>query len=674
MLVGVVGSYKRLVAAGVGALMIVCGMLAVASATHDPALLQHSSLGPSGGNGAFDIPSGNSLQASADGSTVTFSTAEALVPEDTDSLSDMYARGPGGVELVSTGPTDDGTSSGRMPASLGVPSPKHLSADGRHVVFASEDRLTSDDNDGTLDLYERVGGTTLLVSTGSITDEPSPAQPLFGGMSPDGSRVIFKSAEGLEPEDGDGGAGDLYERSDGETRLISTGDGPFSAFFAGVSADATGVAFTTQEALVPDDQDAATDLYLSNDGTIQLVSIGPAGGANSGTGPLFLRFDYITADGGRVFFTTNEALVAEDTDVGRDVYVHSGGTTSIVSDGPAPDTHQPADFVGASADGTVAYFRSFNQLAPDDSDINRDLYVREGETTSLVELGVVVWDGNLGSPSVSGDGSRVVFRSEAALAASDTDARSDVYAYENGSISHLSIAPTGGNGDFGVGLIHASPGGERVLYWTREQLVPADTDQQADIYEWHQGTTSIVSIGPDGGNGPFDVVCCDLDVEPSTDATQVYFQTGEQLLQSDTDSSLDVYRASVNRPPQCSGLTATPFKLRPPNRHFLPVSVSGGFDPDGDPVSLEITEVTQDEPVRTRGDNTSPDARRGSTPDEVRLRAERNPFGNGRVYRLAVQGSDGRGGTCEGQVTIEVRRHAGVAAVDSGPPRFDSFG
>jgi hypothetical protein len=479
----------------------------------------------------------------------------------------------------------------------------------------------------------------------------------------------------LEPEDGDGGAGDLYERVDGETRLISAGDGPFSAFFAGVSADATGVAFTTQEALVPDDQDAATDLYLSNDGTIEVVSIGPAGGADSQPGPVQLKFDYISADGGRVFFTTNESLVAEDTDIGRDVYVHAGGTTSIVSDGPPPDTGLPADFVGASADGTVAYFRSFNQLTPEDTDTGRDLYVREGETTSLVELGAVPTDGNLGfNPSVSADGSRLAFSSAASLAASDTDARGDVYAYENGSISHLSIGPTGGNGDFGVALEYASPSGERVLYRTSEPLVPADTDQQVDIYEWHQGTTSLVSIGPDGGNGPFDVGCCDLDVEPSTDATQVYFVTGERLLQSDTDSSRDVYRSSANRPPQCSDLTTTPTTLRPPNRHFLRVSVSGGSDPEGDPVSLEITAVTQDEPVRARGDNTSPDARWGSVADEVRLRAERNPFGDGRVYHLTVRATDGRGGTCEGEVTVEVRRHAGVPAVDSGPPLFDSFG
>jgi hypothetical protein len=130
----------------------------------------------------------------------------------------------------------------------------------------------------------------------------------------------------------------------------------------------------------------------------------------------------------------------------------------------------------------------------------------------------------------------------------------------------------------------------------------------------------------------------------------------------------------LNRSPECTGITASPFKLRPPNRHFHHVAVSGGADPDGDPLALEITGVTQDEPVTSRGDHTRPDASWGSALDEVRLRAERSPFGDGRVYHLTVQAADGRGGTCEGEVTVQVRRQAGVPAVDSGPPLFDSFG
>jgi TolB protein len=129
----------------------------------------------------------------------------------------------------------------------------------------------------------------------------------------------------------------------------------------------------------------------------------------------------------------------------------------------------------------------------------------------------------------------------------------------------------------------------------------------------------------------------------------------------------------LNRPPDCD-ITAGRVELWPPNHKLRRVSVSGGSDPDADEVSLAVTAVTQDEPVRGRGDNTTPDAVTGSLPNEVLLRAERSPRGDGRVYRLSVQGSDGRGGTCEGEATVEVRRHHDSPAVDSAPPSFDSFG
>ena len=61
------------------------------------------------------------------------------------------------------------------------------------------------------------------------------------------------------------------------------------------------------------------------------VSTGPAGG--NGSIPACYRGS--SADGTRVFFTTDEQLVTADTDSSGDVYERSGGTTTLVSTGPA---------------------------------------------------------------------------------------------------------------------------------------------------------------------------------------------------------------------------------------------------------------------------------------------------------------------------------------------------
>jgi Tol biopolymer transport system component len=129
-----------------------------------------------------------------------------------------------------------------------------------------------------------------------------------------------------------------------------------------------------------------------------------------------------------------------------------------------------------------------------------------------------------------------------------------------------------------------------------------------------------------------------------------------------------------NHPPDCSAVTADSSVLLPANAHFRLVTVSGATDPDGDPVTLAITGVTQDERVTGPGDHTAPDAIAGDTPNQVRLRAERNRRGDGRVYRVAFDVTDSHGATCSGRVNVEVPKRRGVPAIDSAPPSYDSFG
>jgi hypothetical protein len=131
----------------------------------------------------------------------------------------------------------------------------------------------------------------------------------------------------------------------------------------------------------------------------------------------------------------------------------------------------------------------------------------------------------------------------------------------------------------------------------------------------------------------------------------------------------------VNHPPSCASVSA-PTTLWPPNHKFRLIALSGGTDPDGDPVTITITGVTQDEPLDGLGDgDTAPDAKLGTASNEVFLRAERSGLGDGRVYRIAFQGSDGHGGTCTGSVAVGVPHDQGNGStpIDSGQT-VNSFG
>ena len=104
---------------------------------------------------------------------------------------------------------------------------------------------------------------------------------------------------------------------------------------------------------------------------------------------------------------------------------------------------------------------------------------------------------------------------------------------------------------------------------------------------------------------------------------------------------------------------------------MVEVKIVGVTDPDGDPVSITIDGVRQDEPVNGSGDgNTSPDAI-GVGSSSPFLRSERSGDGNGRVYTILFTGSDGRGGTCQSNVKVCVPHNRGRSCVDDGP-LFDS--
>ena len=179
--------------------------------------------------------------------------------------------------------------------------------------------------DTTIDIYERAGGTTTRISTGPAGGNGYFTN-FFRGASEDGTRVLFYTYEPLEAADTDTRL-DLYERFGGTTTRISTGpsggNGNFDVSFRrGASADGTRVFFETQEPLVAGDSDTCpfttgcTDVYERFGGTTTLISTGPAGGNGSfGAG-----FSGASADGTRVFFETNESLVAGDTNNAQDVY------------------------------------------------------------------------------------------------------------------------------------------------------------------------------------------------------------------------------------------------------------------------------------------------------------------------------------------------------------------
>lgn len=127
-----------------------------------------------------------------------------------------------------------------------------------------------------------------------------------------------------------------------------------------------------------------------------------------------------------------------------------------------------------------------------------------------------------------------------------------------------------------------------------------------------------------------------------------------------------VVAGSANRPPVCTGTSPSAASLWPPNHKLAEIRIGGVSDSDGDGVQISISGITQDEPVLERGNgNTAPDGEGLGTP-LARVRAERSGQGDGRVYAIQFTASDGKGGSCNGAVRVEVPHDRGKTAIDSG--------
>jgi hypothetical protein len=502
---------------------------ATASGSHN--VTEIVSTGPAGGNGAV---SSQFRGASSDGSRVFFQSNEALVAADTDTRMDIYQRSGATTTLISTGPAGG---NGAFNASFAA-----NSADGTRVFFRTSEQLVSGDTDTTQDLYERFNGTTTLMSTGPAGGTGL-FQVIFSGISQDGSKVFFDTAESLVAGDTDGWR-DVYQRSGGTTTLISTGtlggNGQFDATYAGKSQDGSRVFFHTDEPLEGSDIDTSQDVYARSGGATSHLSIGPAGGNGNEDFDYDAFFDGTSVDGSIAWLHTDEVLVGGDSDTANDVYQRVGAAITLVSGGTA-DTG--AFWVGASENGARVFFDTQESLVGQDSDVSTDIYERATGITTLISTGPDGGNGEVFSAfqGTTTDGSRVYFHTSDSLLSQDTDGMQDVYERAGGVTTLISQGLGSANGPYPAVFKDASRDGTRVFFDTSEHLDSVATGTYPDIYERHAGTTTLISLGPTGGNGDFLA----LFGGASDDGTRLFFETDEALIAGDTDISQDVYSSSI---------------------------------------------------------------------------------------------------------------------------------
>jgi hypothetical protein len=409
-----------------------------------------------------------------------------------------------------------------------------------------------------------------LVAFAASAPAVSADVPSYAGASADADTVFFTTTEALVPGDTDLKE-DVYQRSFDQglgiyvTREISTGptggNDAYDASFRGASENGETVFFSTDESLVAADKDQTRDVYarLGSGATLLVSRPDPSCSGTCGNGNAAASFLGASADGNRVFFSTDEQLTSADTDGSFDIYERTlnPGSTALVSRpalgcaGECGNGAKPSIFEAASTDGSRVTFTTAESLAPGDSDQFQDVYQRDlntGETTLLSSTGVC--PGVLQCDAVyrgsSSSGASVFFQTSEQIGSGDADQASDVYAWTGASASLVSkgdpscAASHCGEGEQPTTYVGSSLDGNKVFLATSEPLTSSDTDSTTDVYvrDLTAGSTNLVSVP---GTCTASLDCNAVYQGSSADGDLVFFQTGERAVGTDTDSVTDVF-------------------------------------------------------------------------------------------------------------------------------------
>jgi hypothetical protein len=305
-----------------------------------------------------------------------------------------------------------------------------------------------------------------------------------------------------------------------------------------------------------------------------------------------------TADGSKVFFTTEQALLPSDEDSTNDVYEcelpgDSGATPIAVGViNPCPDLKAVSvtgsssganvqSVVAFSEEGSRVYFTAKGVLTsqPDVSLPSGHQVATEGEDNLYVweapsaenPSGQVVFIATLPGPSPEAEatpnGRYLVFTTAADLTPDDKSTVAQAFRYDaqTGELVRVSAGQEGFNNDGNtysnpatlastkLGRLTVSTDGSYIVFQSNAALTPQVQGGLRNVYEWHDGNVYLISNGVD--QNPHAGL---LGIDAS--GTDIFFTTSERLVAQDTDEDVDIYVARINGgfpeptpAPRCSG-------------------------------------------------------------------------------------------------------------------------
>ncbi len=438
----------------------------------------------------------------------------------------------------------------------------------------------------------------------------TPADAHFQAASADLSHVIFTEISSLA-EGAQYGVENMYEWDEGALRLVSW------------LPDGTAVPGSLAVEMGRSQQNAQHESVISSDGSHVLFTYGGAlydridgqrtveidekqgGSGSSGGGSVRTA----TSDGSKVFFLDESKLTSDSTAAAGepDLYecaLPEGASKCELSDltvaaaGGHADVRQVTPLGGH--DSSYVYFVAKGVLASNAREFtnsegntvvegaqagNENVYLWNGEKTTFIATGVVNRGGFTGEQT-SPDGKWLSFESPDSLTGYDevvtnvAGARElFLYSAATGQLVCASCNPTG---EAPVGGGVATTEAQRplrptdtgqVFFQTTEALVPSDTNGQLDVYEYEDGLVYLISSGTSSFESNLEGA--------SESGHDVFFRSNQALVPQDNQEGMIViYDARVvggfpapASPPACTTADACRTPVLPqPSIYGAPAS------------------------------------------------------------------------------------------------------
>ena len=409
--------------------------LPAASATESPITTRDSVDGAgTQGNGESYNPA-----ISADGRYVTFhSLASNLVPGDTNGFHDIFVR-----DRLTGQTTRVSVSSGGAQANSASANPAISDDGRFVAFESGASNLVAGDTNHWIDVFvhDRQTGETERVSTATDGTQ-SDGNSKYPAISADGRYVAFLGeGSGLVPDDTNNKY-DIFVRgrqTGTTTRVNLSSNGEQANDFSGapsISADGRLVGFNSDATnLVPDDTNASSDSFVHQvTGETTRVSL-ESNGAQADRGSWGAS---LSADGRYVAFMSNAALVWDDTNVYTDIYIRdrqTGQTTRTSVDPNGLDPNESSSTPTISGGGRyVSFWSAATNLVPNDTNGQFDVFRRDLEThtTERISISTLGDQANAQSlhPAISRDGQSITFWSDAYnLVPNDTNWWPDIFVH-----------------------------------------------------------------------------------------------------------------------------------------------------------------------------------------------------------------------------------------------------